>query len=635
MWTDDRVKRRIRTGTEWNPEQFNRTNDDDSYISHLTWNSDETHPIAKRRSNRSRCFLFLWAGAALIWIILTYSPFALPMIKVWTTSSRLGIPMSTQFQIQTSEIVTFADTSLSTITQREQGNIQILDSAIVQYPKDNLVAQTLGIVETDNVSTPKRLDPKSPERFLSKTLQQCSTLLKDPTLLQEMIYWDNTQPKDYAFKAPTMDTLKYLTFEPDTGGWNSQHMVLETMVVLALSLGRTLVLPPKQGMPNGSLLSYEDFIELKSSLENKYKGIKIVTTEVFLKHVAVKGHLRQDGKVLRPPGNRIRWDNTPDIGRLYQYLRTVSHIPREWDPQTCLLGIPLPGQNTTKLHKALEGIWKMEDSRPPPFHLDFQGKPTPVNAPLVERLREFVADRKIACTYQGPMKDATTLHIPTTSDGKSLLFAPFYSFIFFEDYQQDLLMKRMVRNELRYKDDIICTASRIVDSLRALSGGTFHAFHIRGAAYENAHHDVHEDAPWILREIREWIPKNSTVFVSTDEADRSFFAALSKEYHLYFASDFSILMKGLTPGYLEVVQQLVCARSGIFIGTFYSSFSGFVNRMRGYYSTREHGNDLGTLDSYYHSPANMKKEMRIYRSIRKPFYIREFPTAWRDIDRIR
>lgn len=635
MWTDDRVKRRIRTGIiDWNPERYTTTttNDDDSHISHLTWNSEGTHPqpTLKRRSVRTFCFRCLWTGAALSCIILSYSPFA-----------RLSVLLSTRHPTPTSERVrTLIVKSVNTVSQDEEDNVQAIQSihsAIVPYPNNNSIAQSLDIIETNEASTPTELFPIPPKSSLSKTLQQCSTLLKHPTILQEMIYWDNTQPKDYKFKAPTMDTRKrqYLTFEPDTGGWNSQHMVLETMVVLALTMGRTLVLPPKQGMPNGSLLAYEDFIDLKDTFGKKYKGIQIITTDVFLQHVAVKGHLLFDGKVHLPPGNRVHWDNTPDIGQLYQYLRAVSHIPREWNPQTCLLGIPLPGHDTTKLHKALEGIWNMDDRRPPPFHLDFQGKPTPVNAPLVERLREFAADRKTVCTYQGTMKDATTLHIPTTSEGKSLLFAPFYSFVFFEDYQQDLLMKRMVRNELRYKDDIICAAGRIVESLRALSGGIFHAFHIRGAAFENAHHDVHEDAPWIVNEIRDWIPKNSTVFVSTDEADRSFFAALSKEYHIYFASDFGSLMKGLTPGYLELVQQVVCARSGIFIGTFYSSFSGFVNRMRGYYSTREFGNDLGTLDSYYHSPASMKKEMRIYRSIRKPFYIREFPIAWRDIDRIK
>jgi len=503
--------------------------------------------------------------------------------------------------------------------------------------KGNLVGIALGV----DVTTPfqiKQSKQESSRKNLSQKLQECNTILKNPTSMNEMIYWDNHNPMDYQFiGANPQGNDKYLTFEPDTGGWNSQHMVLESMVVLALSLGRTLVLPPKQGTSYGTSLSYEDFIDLKS-IAKKYEGFKFVTTEVFLTLVAGEGHLLKEGKADKPPNNQVNWDNTPNIGKLFQYLRDVGQVPFDWDPQTCILGIPFPdGRGTANIETTLERIWKRKDGRQAPFHLDFQGKPTPVNAPLVERLREFTAERKKLCTYDGPLEKSTVLHIPTTSEAKSLIFAPFYAFVFFEDYKQDLLMKRMVRNEMRYNDDVVCAAGRIVESLRALStGGTFYAFHIRGAAFENAHHDVHEDALWILNEIRNLIPTNSTVFVSSDEVDPSFFTPLSHQYSLYFASDFSNILSNLHPVYLELVQQLVCARSETFIGTFYSSFSGYINRLRGYYSTKQHltGYEDGKLNSYYHSPASMKKEMRIYRSIRTPFYIREWPTAWRDIDRV-
>jgi len=41
---------------------------------------------------------------------------------------------------------------------------------------------------------------------------------------------------------------RYLTFEPDTGGWNNLRISFENVLILAAVSGRTLVLPPEQVM---------------------------------------------------------------------------------------------------------------------------------------------------------------------------------------------------------------------------------------------------------------------------------------------------------------------------------------------------------------------------------------------------
>jgi hypothetical protein len=640
---DSKPKRRIRTTREWNADRFSKSSDfgATTAVSEMT-DLSFSEPSTKRRARSSIRLILLLAVAFTLCAIHS-------SIKLSRNDLNLQDKLGQFTPMEQKQSNTFPrrDADSNTLIDRAlafDASAQTYDAPLQMKGEDNLAlvvnSLDLGVHPEGETTTEDASSQKSkpkPAQVLSSALLQCSKLLRNPTSINEMTYWDKTQPNDYEFTAETFNTNKFLSFEPDTGGWNSQHLVFESMVVLALSLGRTLVLPPKRrATPTAKMIqSYDELMNLNATaLSKKYKGVKIISTDAFLKFVAVPGHLVKDKKRLKPPNNRINWDSAKDIGNLYNYLRTVAYVPREWDPQTCILAI---GRQTENVKKALISMWTTkEDRREAPYHLHFQGKPTPVNAPLVERLREFVADRQALCTYEGPMIAASLLHIPTTKEGKSLLFSPFYSFLFHSDYREDLLMKRLVRNEMHFNDEIVCAAARIVDALKTMGGGTFHAFHIRSIAYENAHHDVHEDPQWIMMEIQGVVPKNSTVFVSTDEANKGYFAVLATEYNLYFASDFRAqYLASLNPGYLELVQQLVCARSEIFVGTFYSSFSGYINRMRGYYSTREEspGYEEGALNSYYHSPTTMKKEMRMYRAMRKPFHFREWPTAWRDIDR--
>ena len=72
--------------------------------------------------------------------------------------------------------------------------------------------------------------------------------------VDELVYWNDPQgTRDVNFQSPFTgkshggdgeEKTKYLTFEPDRGGWNNIRMNLENVFILAAATGRTLVMPP-------------------------------------------------------------------------------------------------------------------------------------------------------------------------------------------------------------------------------------------------------------------------------------------------------------------------------------------------------------------------------------------------------
>lgn len=70
------------------------------------------------------------------------------------------------------------------------------------------------------------------------------------------------------------------------------------------------------------------------------------------------------------------------------------------------------------------------------------------------------------------------------------------------------------------------------------------------------------------------------------------------------------------------------------MGTYHSTFTGFITRMLGYHSQKNklEGYELGHIEAYYFTPTRSKFAMRKYAPIKRPFYAREYPMSWRSID---
>ena len=122
-----------------------------------------------------------------------------------------------------------------------------------------------------------------------------------------MAYWNSPQgTRDEEFTSPFKVTTtepgkrKYITFEPDRGGFNNIRMSMENIFIVAAATGRTLVLPPDQHMYliSGSRSNFDDFFPIYS--ETFQKQLNVISSKEFLSIELEKGgYLETDDEELK------------------------------------------------------------------------------------------------------------------------------------------------------------------------------------------------------------------------------------------------------------------------------------------------------------------------------------------------
>jgi GDP-fucose protein O-fucosyltransferase len=256
--------------------------------------------------------------------------------------------------------------------------------------------------------------------------------------------------------------------------------LLETVLAMAAAMGRTLVLPPHQTMyllgkqekGQRNQFSFDHFFHMES-ISREHAGLDIIGMTEFLE-LCMKGLVvdEKTGAPLYPPENRTNWDGAsgPERKVLEKWIRGNSHV-LAWDCERCIAAFPATTSDEDR--KALESLpAQIEASGGFPNWQDYIGKPNPVDAPPIERLKEMNADRKELCIYTPEMQKAPWVHFPVGAvevNGEqrdSRLLVHFYAFLFFQDWKHDLWMKRFVRDHVRYIDELQCAAARIVVALR-------------------------------------------------------------------------------------------------------------------------------------------------------------------------
>lgn len=388
----------------------------------------------------------------------------------------------------------------------------------------------------------------------------CPGLSRDQS--QEMVYWQDI-PLDHQLHSQQRNL--YLTFCMDEGGYNNIRMAYETILAMAHSMGRTLVLPPSQELylldsqKNGqrNTFGFQDFFPIEH-----IDAVRIVSTREFLEQEAMRGNLKDKstGEIKFPPHNRTVWDGDVKAieNELQPYLESVSLMP-DWSPHRCLLAIPA---NNTTLARKFHAIQSMGGFRSPESYV---GSPTAVYGSTIDRLGEVLNGRTELCIYNQTNEHVLHMH----GKNASRLLTHFYAFLFFEDWKQDLWTKRFIRDQLRYRDEIQCAAARIVAELRDRYG-VFDAFHVRRGEFQYKRTRVSAQEMYDI--AKDQIPENATVYIATDERNHRFFDDLGKHYRLLFLDDFRHLLTGVNTNFYGLIDQLVASRSRTFFGCWFSTY---------------------------------------------------------------
>jgi hypothetical protein len=162
--------------------------------------------------------------------------------------------------------------------------------------------------------------------------------------------------------------------------------------------------------------------------------------------------------------------------------------------------------------------------------------------------------------------------------------------------------------------------------------GDFDTFHVRRGDFQYT--VTRATAEEILEMAQKKLTANSTIYIATDERDKSFFLPLKNHYDVVFLEDFAPELQNVNTNYYGMIDQLVASRGRIFFGCWFSTFTGYINRLRGYHADdhQTEGYELGIIPSYYYALRDRFEHMQVFYPVKQMFYAREFPTSWRLID---
>jgi hypothetical protein len=267
----------------------------------------------------------------------------------------------------------------------------------------------------------------------------------------------------------------------------------------------------------------------------------------------------------------------------------------------------------------------------------------PLSGGVMNHITKDEHNTKFAChgrkliEYDVEMHSNKAIFFPGDYREDYRLLTHFYAYLHFADEHVEHLYMRIVRDRLHYHDDIFCAAGRAIkliledaaklaseamasevdtrgdperaadtvvmekgrDKVQTLEmaneltgggntnfGAVYHAAHIRRGDFQYDQALIGADE--IYKNIHLLFNRSvsTLLYISTDEGNKTFFEPFHKHFTVRFLADFmepaKIGASHLNQNHIGMVEQTICANAHTFVGTPWSTFTGYITRMRGW-----------------------------------------------------
>lgn len=350
--------------------------------------------------------------------------------------------------------------------------------------------------------------------------------------------------------------MKYLSYQPPGGGWNNQRVAFENAVVLAKLLNRTLIVHP--------LAPHQEILRLKRKRKMS-AGYEIynMLPEVNLLPLSKVIDLKELSRLT--PVKEVTSSHV-------EFLEKYKHL--RWH-RVC--------------HNGLVGIWvdtiptetEGEKSRLLQRHME-TNLPIHGDLPLYRRICKTELKHYGNTSFR-PVWGIWNELSNRTED--MLYFSEGSLYIrelLFFDKTTVLNTHAWIMRYIRFAPDI---RQRVADVLKMM-GHPFNALHVRRTDHPTSFHMKQEY--WLQQlNMRDAVNLTKTLYIATDEEDKTWFKPFSEAgYNLFFAEDFSDQLRlgnvnpAVTQDMLGLCEQLICAHADHFVGSYYSTFTMYIKRLR-------------------------------------------------------